>query len=45
VKLANISGTKKKVYLQAEMNEIATNNNKKNIGDLQKGINEDKRPA
>ena len=32
--LVDISGTKKKAYLKAKMNETATNGKKKNIGDL-----------
>jgi hypothetical protein len=40
VKPVHISGTKKKEYLKAKINEIETNNKNKNIRDLYRGIND-----
>jgi hypothetical protein len=43
VKPANISGIKKREYLEDKINELATNSKNKNIRDLYKGISEFKR--
>jgi len=40
MKLVDISGTKKKEYLQAKINELKTNSKTKNIRDLYRGIND-----
>jgi hypothetical protein len=39
VKLVDTSGTKKKEYLKAKINELETNSKNKNIRDLYRGIN------
>ena len=38
--LVDNSGTKKKEYLKAKINEPETNSKNKNIGDLHTGIND-----
>jgi len=40
VKLVDISGTKKKEYLLAKIDELKTNSTVKNIRDLYRGIND-----
>jgi hypothetical protein len=40
VKLADISGTKKRKYLKDEINKLETNNKNNNNVDLYRGINE-----
>ena len=39
MKLVDISGTKKKEYLQAKIDELETNSKINNIRDLYRGIN------
>ena len=43
MKLADISGTKKKEYLKAKMEEFEFNSKIKNIRDLHRGINDFKK--
>jgi hypothetical protein len=43
VKLVDISGTKRKEYLKAKVNELETNSKNKNIRDLFRGISDFKR--
>jgi len=43
VKLVDISGTKKKEYLKAKIEELENNSKKKNIRDLYRGINDFKK--
>jgi hypothetical protein len=38
--LADNSGTQKKEYLKAKINELETSNKNKNIRDLHRGIND-----
>jgi hypothetical protein len=40
VKLADISGTKKRKYLKDKINDLATKSKKKNTRELYRGINE-----
>jgi hypothetical protein len=41
--LADISGTKKKAYLNAKIEELETNSKLKNVRDLYRGINDFKK--
>jgi len=43
VKLAGISGKKKKAYLRAKIEELETNSKIQNIRDLYRGINDFKK--
>jgi len=43
VKLVDISGTKKKEYVKAKIDELETNRNIKNIRDLYRGVNDFKK--
>ena len=43
MKLTDISGKKKKEYLEAKIDELETNSNIKNIRDLYSGINDFKK--
>jgi hypothetical protein len=43
VKLVQLSGPKKREYLENKINEFETNSNNKNIRDLYRGINEFKK--
>ena len=43
MKLADISGTKKKAYLRAKIEELETNSKIQNIRDLYRGINDYKK--
>jgi hypothetical protein len=43
VKLADVSGKKKREYVKNKINELETNNKNKNIRDLYRGITEFKK--
>ena len=43
MKLVDISGTKKKEYVKAKIDELETNRNIKNIRDLYRGVNDFKK--